>query len=130
MSFVKGLDEFSFPSPNEWYCQVVQYYRGHSELQVMAQHMVTGEALTIVFVATIYFEGPLMWRGADFTLEPQEKCEALMQQLGEIDLKIVLEARRLFSGRIFKAPDLSTRVRIVAGESAFVTDKKYSTLPY
>jgi hypothetical protein len=161
MSFEKRLDEFSFPSPDEWYCQVVQFYRGHSELQIKAQHMATGEVLTIVFVATIYFEGPLMWYGADFMLEPQEKCEILMQKLGETDLKIVLEARRLFhigsntsrlaasyelldikqiprsllrgvsfSGRISKALDSNTRVRIVAGESAFVTDKKFSILPY
>jgi len=129
MSFVKGLGEFIFPNPDEWYCHVAHYDRGHSELQIVAQHMVTGEALTIVFVAVIYFEGPFMWHSADFMIEPQEKCEALMQQLGEADLKIVLADRRLFSARISKAPDLGTKVRIVAGESAFVTDKMYLDLP-
>ncbi len=88
--------------------------------------MTSGELLTIVFVGTIYFEGPLMWRSADFVLEPQESCEVLMQGLGETGLKILLEDRRLFSGRIANAPNLSTKVRIVAGESAFVTDKDVS----
>jgi hypothetical protein len=128
MSTEKRLDTFKFPSPDQWYCHVSHYEVGHSELHIKAQEMVSGEILTIVFIATIYFEGPLMWRGADFLLEPQEECEALMQKVGETGLKVLLEARRLFSCRISNASDLSTKVRIVAGESARVTDKDVAIL--
>ncbi len=130
MTFVKRLAEFRFPDPDEWYCQVLQYHRGHSELFLQAQQVNTSEILTITFIATRYFEGPLDWRGADFIQEPQENCEVLMRSLGETNLQFVLEASRLFSCRISNATDPSSSVRIVAGMSAFVTDKWLLTVPY
>src|SRR5262245_27453156 len=97
--FIKPLTSFEFEKPDRWNCQVVYYSVQQSELHINVQQLGSEKALTIVFVAVAYFEGPLTWHGAEFGVEPDENCSELLHRVGETQL--LLEHIKLFTARIF-----------------------------
>jgi hypothetical protein len=45
------------------------------------------ETFFIVFVGVIYFEGPMSWNGANFSLGSKEECINILQPMGQDYLK-------------------------------------------
>ena len=119
-----GLSTYQFLEPDKWYCQVVDYNLGHSQLLISMTQVYTHETLSLVCLDTRYFEGPLLWHGAAFHVAPMEECEAILRKMNskmnEAILKTELEFQKLFTVDDVQA--LMT-IKIMAG-AAFVTDRK------
>jgi hypothetical protein len=79
-------------NPQNYFCTVLGYIRGHSQLYVKAQNTVTttDRPLVLAFEAVQYFEGPMRWQGLDFHLGSIDERIDLLQG-GWIDVGRWLE---------------------------------------
>lgn len=73
---------FNIPEPTTWLCRVWEYSKGHSILTVRIYQNDTNIVYQAGFEGVEYFEGPMIWKSADFKIGSPEECIALIQQIG------------------------------------------------
>lgn len=86
---------FSIITPEEYACHVLSYIRSHGHLVVVAYHIPTDEERYFDFPFLIYFEGPSVWRGADFRIATKDELVKLLQKL-ELEVDAFLNDYNLF----------------------------------
>jgi len=101
-------------NPDEYHCIAIHYRRGHSELlvRVFPNKSDNSEPFFLIFQAVEYFEGPLMWWGANFCIATDDEYQNF---LAERELDISLDES--FKLIVVDHPDIKFKVKIIAIEN-------------
>ena len=72
----------SVSNPQDYYCSVLGYVRGLSQLYIKAETISpkTDRPVILGFASVKYFEGPMRWQGLDFRLGSVDEKITLLQQ--------------------------------------------------
>jgi hypothetical protein len=76
------------PHPELAYCRVEGYRKSHSFMEIKVNYKDDLERDTAVFLqlpGVEYFEGPMIWQGANFRLASSADCLKLLHQLGRYE---------------------------------------------
>src|SRR5687767_8481732 len=68
---------FSLKNPTECLCEVTKFKISHGALDIQ----LVEEKVFLVFVGVIYFQGPMSWQGANFSLSPEVKTLKLVRHI-------------------------------------------------
>lgn len=115
--------------PEKYYCTAWMYTAHHSELaiRITSDHdeLPTTQSFFLLFSGVLFYEGPLRWHNADFSVDNSERdiilakiypslnnpekieLQGLYQLVNFIDKMTGLEVKILFSGvnRVEKLPE-------------------------
>src|SRR5215475_6243017 len=70
---------FNVLNPDEWTCQLIDYMPSHSQLFFELDRHLPNQSLYLVFQTVEFFEGPLVWKGANFRLGESDECLQLLR---------------------------------------------------
>jgi hypothetical protein len=105
-------------NPDEYHCIAIHYRRGHSELLVRVFPNNPDEAeFFLIFQAVEYFEGPLMWSGADFCIATDDESQNFLTERG-LDISLS-ESFKLF---VVDYPGIEFKVKIIAAKNVPKSD--------
>lgn len=106
---------------------MLHYHTRLSRLYIRAFKLMQQEAAFYLLFSDVgYFEGPMTWEGANFTIAPHDDCIQLMLRVGMIGEAIlqfpdayasITEAAHLYEVRTTHTP-----VRIIASATTLLTD--------
>jgi hypothetical protein len=74
------LDEFSIPNAAKYVCIVWHYQVAHSTMIVRIQDPQTEEIYWVSFLAVQYYDGPMRWQGANFSVEESIETLTLLRE--------------------------------------------------
>lgn len=75
---------FHFDEPNNYFCLVVNYFLDLPQLVIEVRKLDSPEFRPdsyIIFTDIEYFEGPLKWIGANFSMGAQKELEKMMNKI-------------------------------------------------
>lgn len=75
---------FNLPDPENWGCQVWGYLKSHSVLIIQLQAD-SETSCFLEFAAVEYFEGSIVWQGANFSLAPPDECLRIIRRTGRFN---------------------------------------------
>lgn len=92
-----GSEDLIVKEPENWICDVISYWLDHSSLQIRLQSVNTQEEVHLDFLNVKYFEGPITWKGAKFSVASMEICLDLLEVTGQQNLLESVKISREFS---------------------------------
>lgn len=118
---------FNLPAPLLYRCHVLYYHTRLSRLYLRAfKGQQQAPAFYLLFSDVGYFEGPMTWQGADFSLASHDDCVALLLRTGMIGEAVlqfpdayatITETARLYTVRTTHTP-----VQIIASSATMLMD--------
>jgi hypothetical protein len=79
---------FEILNPETCYCVIQGYLKHHSymEIRVARENIESSEGvLYLHFEGVVYFEGPMIWQGAAFSLAPSSACLSLLHKTAKYE---------------------------------------------
>lgn len=111
---------FRLTEPERYRCQVLHYHKRLSRLY-LSIFLPNDEqnAIALLFADVAYFDCPVNWQSANFTLRPDEECVALLLETGLIG-EAVLHFPGAYASltehvHLYEVPGEKRSVRIIAG---------------
>ena len=107
-AILKSNNVLELSEPETFYCRVLRYEQGHSVMYIYirkSQELNSSLANTFVLILepVLYFEGPLWWEGANFSIGPLDECVSLlwkMQTREEVSMQAVQEVVQQLAGNM------------------------------
>ncbi len=112
---------FGIENPHTYYCQVVNYHVGHSEMRISLRYGDLDKVSYLFLAGVMYFEGTPSWSGANFTTAPQSQCVALLAKIVK-DKELVEDIADHTYLYLIDIPD--GQIKILAGQGEFLTRVK------
>jgi hypothetical protein len=115
---------FEIENPEAYSCFIEKYSAGGARLRITAYkgHFEPERAISLFFSGVCYFEGPIVWQGANFTVgEPSEALE-LMRKVGWPEDTATNQIDISSTGlHLFKVKLPKCEVRIIAANAHWAT---------
>ena len=116
---------FNITNPEQYRCQVYHYHARLSRLYLRVfRAQMESAAFYLLFSDVAYFQCPVNWQGADFTILSQDDCIGLMLEAG-----LVGEAILRFPGayasltdyaRLYEVQGTRKPIRIIASSATLL----------
>jgi hypothetical protein len=118
---------FNLPNPMLYRCHVHRYYSGLSRMYLRVfKGQQTTPAFYLLFSDVGYFEGPISWQGADFSIASDTECIELMLKVGMVGEAILqfpdAYASITQTAKLYIVQTTHTPVRFIGSEAALLPD--------
>jgi hypothetical protein len=113
-------NSFNIVAPETCACEVLGYMKGHSYLEIKVaqqRHDEVKDTFYLEFEGVEYYEGPMRWKWANFSISSADTCLEIIHRLGyyaNLPDDFLLERFKLFVASTITAQDAGQEVKILA----------------
>lgn len=116
---------FNITQPDRYRCQIHHYHSRLSRLYLRVfKDQDRTAAFYLLFTDIAYMDCPVTWQGADFRIEAQDDCIALMLETGLVGQAILrfpdAYASLTHHARLYIATTAARPVRVIASSASFL----------
>lgn len=114
---------FDIKNPDLYHCRVAKYEQGHSVMHIALRSLEIGDAnpnFYLVFEDVKYFEGPMIWEGANFctvSLEEYGKYIEKIQSREKVvdsQASLLLDFQMPIPGRLFVVNTPNLQIKLIS----------------
>lgn len=118
---------FNLPTPMLYRCHVHRYFSGLSRLYIRVfKGQQNIPAFYLLFSDVGYYEGPISWQGADFSIASEQEAIDLMLKVGMVGEAILqypdAYASITENAKLYVITTMYTPVRFIAGGGSLLPD--------
>jgi hypothetical protein len=76
------IETLNTADPQAYNCKVWSYLVSHLQLLIRSwkDDFLTGDTFYLLFIGVLYFDGPTIWKSAEFYLGTSDECFKLLQE--------------------------------------------------